>query len=281
MAAEGNVVGRRPPLDPRLFTENPARDSRFLVRDRWIECASFPPDDPRRSVEFLHRQMNEEVNGLEASAQSLCDFPEADWDIRMGLARQCSDEARHAAMFRRLLERRGGHVGQYPVLNFQYRIISRIGTLVGRLNIQNRSFEAGGIDAIESGIGHARDAGDRDLAEFFEIQLADEIQHVRFANEAIRALTKRDPRSLLHMGAALTAAEEAFAEVMGKEGTEGARRPVASQARSEAGFTEREITIAGDLASVVGAGQAGKPGPEVPGEPRSAGGRGPSGEPSG
>jgi len=281
VTAEGDVGGRRAPLDPRLFTENPARDPRFLVRDRWIECASFPPDDPRRGVEFLHRQMNEEINGLEASAQSLCDFPEADWGIRMGLARQCSDEARHAAMFRRLLERRGGHVGQYPVLNFQYRIISRIDTLVGRLNIQNRSFEAGGIDAIESGIGDARDSGDRELAEFFEIQLADEIQHVRFANEAIRALTKRDPRSLLRMGAALTAAEEAFVQVMGKEATEGARRPVASRARSEAGFTAREIQVAGDLSSAIGAVPAGKPAPDPSGEPRSAGAGGPSGEPPG
>jgi hypothetical protein len=263
-------------LDPRLFTPNPARDSRFQVKDRWIECASFPPDDPRRAVEFLHRQMNEEINGLEASAQSLCDFPETDWDIRMCLARQCSDEARHVVMFRRLLEERGGHVGQYPVLNFQYRIISRISTLVGRLNIQNRSFEAGGIDAIQSGIGEASEAGDHGLAELFEMQLADEIQHVRFANEAIRALTKRDPRSLLQMGAALTAAEEAFTQVMGTEGTTGARRPVAPQARSEAGFTAREIKMAGDLAARI----SGEPGPDASGDVRSPGGRGPSGEPA-
>jgi hypothetical protein len=264
-------------LDPRLFAANPARDPRFRVKDRWIECASFPPDDPRRAVEFLHRQMNEEINGLEASAQSLCDFPETDWDIRMCLARQCSDEARHVVMFRRLLEQRGGHVGQYPVLNFQYRIIARIGTLVGRLNIQNRSFEAGGIDAIQSGMEDARDEGDHELAALFEMQLADEIQHVRFANEAIRALTKREPRSLLHMGAALTAAEEAFTQVMGSEGMGGARRPVAPQARSEAGFTAREIKMAGDLASAIGV--AGHPPVDTSGEPRSAGGRGLSGEP--
>ena len=41
-----------------------------------------------------------------------------------------------------------GKLGQYPVLNFQYRIVSKIGSLVGRLAVQNRSFEAGGLDAI-------------------------------------------------------------------------------------------------------------------------------------
>ena len=51
-------------------------------------------------------------------------------------------------MFRRIFETRGGQVGQYPVLNFQYRIIAHIRSLVGRLAIQNRSFEAGGLDAI-------------------------------------------------------------------------------------------------------------------------------------
>jgi uncharacterized ferritin-like protein (DUF455 family) len=258
----------RPPLDPGLFAANPARDARFVVRDRWIECAHFPAEDPRRTVEFLHRQMNEEINGLEASAQSLCDFPDTPWEIRMSLARQCSDEARHAAMFRCLLEQRGGRVGQYPVLNFQYRIVARIGTLAGRLNVQNRSFEAGGLDAIDHGIEHARETGDIGLAEFFETQLADEIQHVRFANEAVRTLASRDPRTVLHMGAALTAAAEAFAAVMGREGVEGARTPVAADARSEAGFTPREIQMAGELASAMGAGTARRP--EPPRDPRSS-----------
>ena len=78
-------------------------------------------------------------------------------------------------MFRRIFERRGGHVGQYPVLNFQYRIVAHIRSLVGRLAIQNRSFEAGGLDAIAYGIEQARREGDEELVELFEAQRADEI----------------------------------------------------------------------------------------------------------
>ena len=193
--------------------------------------------------------MNEEVSGLEASAQSLCDFPTADWNIRMGLARQCADEARHAAMFRRLLEARGGHVGQYPVLDFQYRIITRIDTLAGRLTVQNRSFEAGGIDAIEAAITQTATEGDDDLRQLFVAQLADEILHVRFANAAIELLRARDPRCVLHMGQALAAAAKAFRMVMGREATEGVRYPVATHARGEAGFTASEIQRAADLAA--------------------------------
>ena len=231
-----------------LFAPDPARDPRFVVKERWAECANFRPEHPLRQIEFLHRQMNEEVDSLESSAQTLADFPETDWELRMLLARQCWDEARHAAMFRRLFERRGGVVGQYPVLNFQYRIICRAETLMGRLAIQNRSFEAGGLDAVEVGIDEARSRSDTELAELFEAQLADEIVHVRFANEWIHKVAKRDPRTLLKVGAALTRAARAFEVVMGKEGVKGTDYP-ASMARREAGFSADEISVARDLAA--------------------------------
>jgi hypothetical protein len=229
------------PLTPELFAENPARDARFDVKDRWIECPNLPGNDPQHQLEFFQRQMNEEVNSVEASARGLCDFPDADWELRLHLARQCSDEVRHARMYRGILERRGGFVGQFPVLNFQYRIITNCPSLVGRLAIQNRSFEAGGIDAIAFGIEEARRAGQHDIADLYEAQLADEIQHVRFANEWIRKAIQGNRRTLLEIGAALTAASTAFLEVMGKEGTEGVSYPIDAAGRRDAGFTEDEV----------------------------------------
>ena len=66
-------------------------------------------------------------------------------------------------MFRRLLDRLGGHVGQFPVLNFQYRIITKADSLVGRLTIQNRTFEAGGLDAVSAVVEQMRARGDEEL----------------------------------------------------------------------------------------------------------------------
>ncbi len=236
-------------LDPELFASAAKRDSRFVVKDRWIQCANFGGDDPRHTIEFFNRQMNEEVNGLESSARSLQDFPNADWEIRMWLARQCADEARHAVMFRRMLEARGGSVGQFPVLNFQYRIISNIDNLIGRLTIQNRSFEAGGIDAIAFGIEEARKQGDEQLAELYEAQLADEIVHVRFANEWIHVQTKESPRKLMRVGEALAVAERAFSQVMGSEGVAGVSYAADWGGRLEAGFRPEEIRVSEKLAS--------------------------------
>jgi uncharacterized ferritin-like protein (DUF455 family) len=240
MMAEPNSVA----LDPKLFADPPARDSRFDVKERWGDCVNLPADHPLRTSEFLHRQMNEEVNGMECSARTIADFPEVDWELKMWLARQCADEARHAVMFRRLLEKRGSVVGQYPVMNFQYCIITRIDSVIGRLAVQNRSFEAGGIDAIAFAIEESRAMGDEDLAVLHEAQLADEIVHVRFANEWIRAAIQKDPRNVLRMGMAMTAAEKAFAQVMGTEGTEGIRYAADRDGRLEAGFTSEEISLA-------------------------------------
>jgi len=233
--------------DAALFAAGPARDDRFTVADRWVDCANFPDGHPLREIEFFHRQMNEEVDSLECCAQTLRDFPEVEWAQRLGLARQCADEARHAAMFRRIFESRGGRIGQYPVLNFQYRIIAHIKSLVGRLAIQNRSFEAGGLDAIAAGIEQARQKGDHELVELFEAQRADEIVHVRFANEWINLVTRRDPRSVLQIGAALAGASKAFFHVMGSEGTQGVNYSADAEARREAGFTEGEVGLAVQL----------------------------------
>src|SRR5262249_55543241 len=89
---------------------------------------------------------------------------------------------------------------------------------------------------------------DTEMAEFYEAQLADEITHVRFANDWIKGSVQRDPKTLLRIGAALTAASKAFHQVMGHEGTDGVEYPVESRARLEAGFSPDEVQLAAALA---------------------------------
>ena len=156
---------------PPTFAAGPARDGRFEVKDRWSEMVNLPEDHPDAGKEFLHRQLNEELNSLEMAARNLVDFPEADWNLRLAIARQCSDEARHAIAFRRLLEARGGSVGEFPVLNFQYRIITAIDTLIGRLAVANRGFEAAGIDAIQDGIDSSRKSNDTEFIRLFRVHV--------------------------------------------------------------------------------------------------------------
>lgn len=233
-------------LDAGLFAANPERDERFEVRDRWIEMVNLPRDHPDVPQEFLHRQLNEELNSLEIAARNLTDFPDAPWELRMAIARQCADEARHAIAFRRLLEQRGKRVGDYPVLNFQYRIITSLPTLIGRLTVANRSFEAAGIDAIQDGIDSSRKKDDAEFTALFDAQLADEMQHVRFANRWVKKLIDRDgPRAVLELARAVAQAEAAFKVIVGNDIVV---YPVADDLRREAGFTDEEIASAHTLA---------------------------------
>jgi len=228
--------------------DSPARDARFTVVDTWRECANFPDGDPRKILEFMHRQMNEEMDATECSARTITDFPDAPWELRMFLARQCADEARHALAFSKLFQTRGGKLGEYPILNFQYRIICKIENLAGRLAVQNRTFEAEGIDAIGFGIDDARNQGDEELAQFFDIQFADEIMHVRCANEFLHEMIAKEPRLALKIGTALKQATSAFLEVFGTEATAVTKYTVSEQGRLEAGFRPEEVELSNRLA---------------------------------
>jgi uncharacterized ferritin-like protein (DUF455 family) len=234
-------------LDPRLFGEPPARDTRFDVKEVWSDMTNFGPEHPEMTREFLHRQMNEEINGMEISARNLADFPDAPWQLRMSMARQCWDEARHIEAFRGCFERRGAAVGQYPVLNFQYRLITRIPSLIGRLAVQNRSFEAAGIDAIQNEVVEASHReGRSDLDELFDAQLADEVQHVRYANVWIKTLMESGgPAAVFELTRAVSIANDAMKVVAGEAAV---FYPVAEDIRREAGFTEEEIEAAKRLA---------------------------------
>ena len=104
--------------------------------------------------------------------------------------------------------------------------------------------EAGGLDAVSAVVEQMRARGDEELTLFFDSQLADEILHVRYANEYIRRQIRQDPRMVLRMGGAMTEAAKAFKQVMGSEGTEGVSYAIDRQARLEGGFTDEEVNMA-------------------------------------
>lgn len=233
-------------LDPELFADGPARDERFAVCQLWKDMAN---DGVDHDLEFLHRQMAEEIESLEIAARNLVDFADAPWELRMQIARQAWDESRHIVAFRRLFEQRGGRVGEYPVLDFQYRIITRLQSLAGRLTVANRSFEASGIDAIVDGIRNAEKSGDTEFVTLFEQQLADEVQHVRYANEWIPKLIEAGgARAVFEVARAVANADAAFGVVAGEAKV---TYPIADDLRREAGFAENEIETARRFAARV------------------------------
>ena len=183
----------------------PAREPCFRVVTDQADMSSLPHGSLEHRREMLHGDVNEEVQSLEIAAQSLADFPDAPWEIRLHLARQCWDETRHAlAVFRRLLEL-GGRKGEFPIINQEWGVVCMFDSLAGRLAVQNRLFEGGSLDVLKESVGVWTGWGDETTAAILDTVAADEIQHVRFANDWLTSLKTEDPKSLLKAIAAMSA----------------------------------------------------------------------------
>ena len=197
---------------------DPARESCFTIARNDSEMIEFEDgmSAPARR-ERLHRHMNNEVASMEIAAQCLVDFPDAPWDLRMQIARQTYDESRHVTgLFRRLTEL-GGRKGEFPIGVFEWSVTNTQDTLAARLAIQNRTFEAGQMDLLGALHKRWRAAGDEDTAQLLEVILADEVNHVRFANRWIKKFAKEDGRVLLNVAVAIRFLSNANAAGYGSE----------------------------------------------------------------
>jgi uncharacterized ferritin-like protein (DUF455 family) len=217
---------------------DPAREPCFEI----VHLHEDVPDDggmgPEHRRQRLHREVNQEIQTLEIAALCLSDFPDAPWDLRLELARQCWDEARHTALiYRRLLES-GGWKGQYPIANLDWSVVAMLDSLPARLAIQHRTFESGSLDIEKQAIPMFREVGDDATADVMEAIEADEIPHVRFANEWLTRLTEADPRAVLQVASAIAWLRRVVVATGGKPlhgiATDG-------EARRMAGFSTAEI----------------------------------------
>ncbi|MFQ5702922.1 MAG: DUF455 family protein [Gemmatimonadales bacterium] len=231
---------------------DPVREDCFEVVDTEMEMKTWTDMSDVSRRERLHRHMNNELGALEIAAQCLADYPDAPWKLRMRLARQASDEARHATVLYRRLKELGGQKGEFPVANYEWGVTMMLDNLPGRLAVQNRTFEAGLIDLLGVLRTTWREVGDTKTADLLDGILADEITHVRFANQWIRKLSEEDPRVLLKVAMAIRFLAMANAkteprvgeiDTIGREVTKEDRLPPAVnvEGRREAEFTEDEV----------------------------------------
>ena len=145
------------------FPNTPRRDERFTVVERWDQCANFADNDPRKVMEFMHRQMNEEMDATECSARALVEFPDAPWEVRMFLARQCADEARHAHIFAKMFESRGGKLGctDVPAATLGQPLLQMVAFAAGHLDRMTDfdHVQAIGIESVQGQILERRGRG--------------------------------------------------------------------------------------------------------------------------
>ncbi|MFN0160563.1 MAG: DUF455 family protein [Burkholderiales bacterium] len=178
---------------------DPAREPCFTVVQHHRDMQDHADMSPVAVRQRLHKHMHNEMQNLEIVALSLTEFPDVEWDLRMDIARQCWDEARHAAVFLKRLVELGGSKGEFPVMNYEWSVSGMMTSVAGRLTLQNRTFEGGEMDLLRELVRIWREADDAETSALMEAILADEIQHVRYANRWLKRLAEANPGVLLEV----------------------------------------------------------------------------------
>lgn len=239
-------------LEGLALRSDPARDSCFRVVRRDVEMHEYEGAGPEARREMLHRHMSNELTSLDIAAQCLAEFPDAPWELRLELARQAWDEARHVTVLERRLREIGGRRGEFPISVFEWNVTCALPTLAARLATQNRTLEAGAMDVVAGLVRGVREAGDPETADVLDGILADEVHHVRFANRWIHRLVAEDSRVLLAVASAVRFLSAANAALQSRRGEvnpvgtvradPGDRVPAVNvEDRRLAGFSDEEI----------------------------------------
>jgi uncharacterized ferritin-like protein (DUF455 family) len=212
------------------------------------------PGTEERLVMRMHGIFVGELQALEGAGRSLWDFPDAPWEFKMNMARQCWDEARHVQIFEKLLEHVGGEVGMHAESTFLFEAACADDPAL-RVAGVNRALEGLACDVFRDNIEFAKQTHDAVMEQSMDYVLADELTHVRFGSEWVAEFCKDDPERLAAAREFRRDADRRFNFGGARSAQEGAAIPIAWEDRKFAGFTDEELE---DLATLSGEGPSRK-----------------------
>ncbi len=192
--------------------EDLARDQRFrrarmedrltdprnrTVRERRRGPAKLTPDRPDAADaarQMMHGIFVGEIQALEGAGRTVWDFDdtEAPFALKLDMARQCWDEARHTEISVKLGEWMGTEIGEFAETTFLYEAACNPDPVL-RLTGVNRALEGLAIDVFNTMREFGRSSGDPALSFCEDWMLADEVTHVKMGSDWLRRLTEDDP----------------------------------------------------------------------------------------
>jgi uncharacterized ferritin-like protein (DUF455 family) len=181
-----------------------------------------------------------ELQALEGAGRSLWDFPDAPWEFKMNMARQCWDETRHVQIYEKLLAHVGGRPGMFPESTFLFECACSDDPAM-RVAGVNRGLEGLACDVFRDMIRYADAVGDQKMKQAIDYVLADELTHVRFGSEWVKEFTKDDPERFRRTQEFRKEVDKQFSFGGARSDREDAAIPIAWEDRREAGFTEDEL----------------------------------------
>jgi uncharacterized ferritin-like protein (DUF455 family) len=156
------------------------------------------PDAPDRARVLMHGIFMGELQALEGAGRTVWDFDcgpgrdEVPFALKLDMARQCWDEARHCEISAKLGEWMGTEVGEFAESTFLYEAACNPDPVL-RLTGVNRALEGLAIDVFNTMREFGARAGDPVLAFCEDWMLADEVTHVKMGSDWLRRLTEGDP----------------------------------------------------------------------------------------
>jgi uncharacterized ferritin-like protein (DUF455 family) len=156
------------------------------------------PDAPDAARGLMHGIFVGEIQALEGAGRTCWDFETGDgreetpFALKLDMARQCWDEARHCEISVKLSEWMGTELGEFSESTFLYEAACNPDPVL-RLTGVNRALEGLAIDVFNTMKEFGDIAGDPVLEFCEDWMLADEVTHVKMGSDWLRRLTEKDP----------------------------------------------------------------------------------------
>ena len=207
------------------------------------------PDATDAARSLMHGIMVGEIQALEGAGRTCFDFvtgEEAPFALKLDMARQCWDEARHVEISVKLSEWMGTELGQF-IENTVLFAAACSQDPVLRLAGVNRALEGLAIDVFTTMKEFGELAGDPYLAFCEDWKLADEVTHVKMGSVWLRKITENDPERRKKALEFQSVVDKIFS--YGGLRSESDESPIllARRFRELAGFSDGELTEIADV----------------------------------
>jgi uncharacterized ferritin-like protein (DUF455 family) len=153
---------------------------------------------PEGARSLMHGIFMGEIQALEGAGRTCWDFEvgkgrdDVPFELKLDMARQCWDEARHCEISVKLSEWMGTELGEFAESTFLYEAACNPDPIL-RLTGVNRALEGLAIDVFNTMREFGEAAGDPVLEFCEDWMLADEVTHVKMGSDWLRRVTENDP----------------------------------------------------------------------------------------
>src|SRR5687767_8959461 len=239
----------------RIRIEEAVFDPRNAYADRKRNTfAHTDPDSPDAARQLMHGIFVGEIQALEGAGRTCYDFETGTGDedvpfaMKLDMARQCWDEARHVEISIKLTGHMGSEIGEFAEQTMLFEAACNADPVL-RLTGVNRALEGLAIDVFNTMRDYGSGTGDPVLHFCEDWMLADEVTHVKMGSDWLRRLTEDDPERRAQALEFQRAVDKLFS--FGGLRGESEDNPVhlARRFRALAGFTDDEIADLVDIAA--------------------------------